>query len=131
MLQNLGAGATLRIRVKLGATTLWDSGTQTLSNKAGTRVGWAILFRIANLGATNSQQLGGHIVIGGAGPNASVTGWGTFTTQTPEAGGFGGTSAEDTTASKTLVVTAQWGTSSALLSTRLQGAHIVVNNKAA
>lgn len=101
VLQNSGT-QTGTLKVKLGATTLYNGVTPAFSANA-TRRGLVIEGTIHNQGATNSQRLTGSLFIGN--PTAPTTGIGSFATTMPISGIFGGTSTVDTTANQTLEVT--------------------------
>lgn len=114
ILHNSGSG-TSTWRVKLGATTLWGDAQAAYTNSA-TRRPWSLFMWIGNIGATNSQSCFGIGFVGGLNA-ASVAGLGEValpgTANFVTIGTFRGTSAEDTTANKTLSVTHQFSVSNA------------------
>lgn len=116
--QNSGAATDVpRFKLKLGATTIWDSnivGTNVVANSA-TRIPWRIQAEIMNLGLTNSQwaTIVGFAEIGGTALAivAPATGEGQTSTRMYNATSAAyvdylgaNSSAEDTTAAKTLVL---------------------------
>ncbi len=114
-LNNSGATRTLRVRVKLGATTLWDDTSIALAASA-TRRALAIEVLLANRGATNSQALGGRLDISAL---PATAGLGDFAAASIAAGAvLSGTSAEDTTTARTLDLTVQHSAANASLSVR-------------
>lgn len=128
-----GASRTCRMRLKFGATTIWDSGaTGTIRAVAVTDNGWEARIRIYNVNATNSQIAMGRVELGICAANAT-TGTGAFNDTQNGICGYAaelsGTAAEDTTASKTLKLTAQYDAASANTTIRMKRAVIVVNNK--
>lgn len=111
-LNNSGGDSNFRVRVKFGATTVFDSGDAAMTASANTR-GFKLDFMLSALNATNAQVGSCTVVIANA---TSAT-----------AGHAGGsdifltlsethaTVAEDSTASKTLLVTLQHGTAAATI----------------
>ena len=124
-LNNSGAGRTLQIKVKFGATTLFDDVSGTLG-AAAVRLPVLITIHLNNKGATNSQVMTGEIRLG---DQPATSGLGNVAqTQGASAGRIdeviAGTSAEDTTGAKTLSVTVQHGASNASLSFRVLSAYL-------
>ena len=119
-LNNGGSAQTLRVRVKFGGTTVWDSTTANLANVANRRtVGMTVV--LANKNATNSQAIGGFFWIGDN--TAPTTGLGsigvTVGNSAAYATQFTGTDpAANTTSNQTLEVTVQHNASGANLSCR-------------
>lgn len=118
-------------KIKFGGTTLFNDPTANNSApvSSANRRPWICNFEIHNLGATNSQWMGGSIWFGTtAAPTTGLGGIGLASTTN----GFGnvfGTSAAaavDTTAAKLLEVTVTWGTATTTRSWRLQSAHVQV-----
>lgn len=103
---NSGAGRTLNLKVKYGATTLFDDTSGAFVASATHRA-FFMQFLLANEGATNTQRLAGIVALSpGA---ASGAGLGGLSAGVLAGGGpspLGGSSAEDSTAAKTLAVTA-------------------------
>lgn len=119
MLNDTGSDKTLTLRVKYGATTMYED-TATVAASAVSR-GYDMEFFVANAGATNSQVLAGTIFFSTA--VAPTTGYGAFG-QTPAGTPFGGTAAEDSTATKNLAVSFQWNAASSSLSFDQKFAHL-------
>ena len=114
-LNNSGANATLRVRAKFGATTLWDDTSANIATNA-TRRALTVDLLLANRGATNSQALGGRIDLSAL---PATTGLGDFAAASAVVGAvFSGTAAEDSTVAKTLAVTVQHSAANANLSVR-------------
>lgn len=122
-LNNSGSTQTITLRFKYGATTMFGDVASVATG--ANRYPLLIVAHIAVLGATNSQWLAGSIALGsplagsvagrgdidgGMDPNANWSGSSLFA--------FDGSAAEDSTAAKTLAVTAQHGASNANLSIR-------------
>lgn len=125
LLNNTGAAQTVpRFRVKLGATTLMDSSSLgNMTAAGGIRYPWSAEVLLNNQNATNVQYASFKFcLIGGSAGITATTfatgiGYGYVDTASGGVGPFmyqgGGSSAEDTTASKALVVTAVNGVASA------------------
>lgn len=126
-LNNSGAVQTIRLRLKLGATTIWDSGVSSSFAANAARRHWALMALIANTGATNSQMAMGIFHQGQ--PGTPTTGWGFIATQS-DGTGFGGTAAEDTTADKALALTLVHSAANANLSMRLEKAQLMAFKRA-
>lgn len=108
-LNNSAGNTTLQIRIKLGATTLWDSGASNNLALSANRRGLNIDVLLAN-SATNAQRLGGTIFLGAGAATAGVGGLnGTIITSAM----LYGTAAEDTTAARTILVSVQHGNANA------------------
>lgn len=130
-----------RLRLKLGATTITDTGVVSVNfiQPDANRYAWSIAVTIMNLGATNSQWstfkedfgLGG---IAATGSIRFVTGVGRasmlLNSAAPNAvlfwGDGGGSSAVDTTVSNVLAVTVVLPTASANLDMTLKGALVEI-----
>ena len=131
-LNNTAGGQTIRLKIKLGATTIWDSTGPPLLNSANTR-GWSIWICIKNNGATNAQLLSGGLGISepAAAPTAGtgpITGLGSSTSAA--IANPGGTAAEDTTSAKTVAFTVIHGAASASLTMTCTNVEMVVFNVA-
>lgn len=102
-LNNSGSNATFTLKIKYGATTLFEDVSATLTSTGFTRT-WQLEFRLFADNSTSAQRLAGTIAMGTAA--GVTTGYGdiagTVSMGNPP---FGGTSAEDSTANKTLDVT--------------------------
>jgi hypothetical protein len=109
-LNNTGANQTGTLRIKLGATTIFASGSGNIATNAGRRV-LDLDFILANL-TTGSQRLGGRAHMGAAGAS---TGEGDIAATVIVNGTEYGTAAEDTTSAKTLAITWQHAASNASL----------------
>lgn len=106
--------ATLRFRVYLGATTLYDSTTNVLTASADDDASFRIVADLANQNATNDQTGGGYIMI--SNPADATTGFGDLASG---AGGQASTpitfadAAVDTTSAQTFRVSVQWSAAAA------------------
>lgn len=129
-LNNSGAGRTFQLKLKLGTTTIWDSGASSATNAGANRRGWTFRARLWNENSASAQTLAGLFVMGSAA--AATTGWGAIEGAGTSVfgSGLGGTGTLDTTSSKLLELTVIHSTNNANLSMRLQKAHIVVTTKA-
>jgi len=107
-----GATATLTFRIGLSTTTLYQDASAALAVSANSRPCWVEVF-LANLGATNSQILGGEINIGSTG--GATTGQGDLATAGTSAL-IRGTSAVDTTSAVTLDFFVRHSVASTLIS---------------
>lgn len=121
-LNSSGSTKTLQVKVKYGATTLFDDVTGTIATNAARRE-LRIQIDLFNQGATNDQIMGGLLALSAV--TAATTGRGAIdsTAFSNATGGttwwpIGGDSAEDSTADKTLVVTAQHSVAHASTSIR-------------
>lgn len=132
-LNNSGANRTLQVKVKLGATTLFDD-TVTLVFDADRRA-LRIVVEITNLGAANSQWLGGLFALSAAtngtsgGPalgNTAGSSGGQATDLQGIVAPLRGSATEDTTANRTLKVTVTHGAAHASLSARLKHAYLEI-----
>lgn len=101
-LNNSAANKTLTVRIKLGATTLWGDTSANLAINANRRV-LDIDVILFNTGATNSQRVGGKLLMGATNP---TTGEGSASGTVSINGELYGTAAIDTTSAATLAVTA-------------------------
>lgn len=109
-LNNDGAGRNLTVSIKLGSTTIFTSGAQSITNNAS-RYGIEGRCLISAANATNAQRAASRVLVAGAG---SVTG-----THVLAAAGWAATHnaiAEDSTGSLTLQVTVTHGTGSTSIS---------------
>jgi hypothetical protein len=95
---SVGATATLTVRIGLSTTTMFQDATAALAVSANSRPVW-IECNVVNLGATNSQVLGGEINVGGTG--GATTGQGDIAAA-GTSGVIRGTAAVDTTSAVTL-----------------------------
>lgn len=93
-----GATATLTLRIGLSTTTMFQDASAALAVSANSRPVW-IDVNLRNLGATNSQILGGEVNIGGTG--GATTGQGDIAAA-GTSGIIRGTAAVDTTSDATL-----------------------------
>lgn len=111
LLMNSGS-PTLRIRVKFGATTLWDGVTTTFGTSSTRMPGW-FEFMMGNQSANNSQGGSGYIYINNETTTGVTTGIGSIDDDeaTLGVGSFAGTSSVDTTANRDFVVTIQMSVS--------------------
>lgn len=112
---NTGSNATVRIKIKLGATTMWDAITGNIGTASAT-IPWFLDVELGNRGATNSQYVGGNTMVGAMGSPAVTTGLGGFQVFNGMSSMYmavpSGTAAEDTTASLALAVTVTLSTNS-------------------
>jgi hypothetical protein len=125
-LNTTGAGATVRVRVKFGATTHWDDTSGSLTTNA-TRHPWEMEVLIGNQNATNVQAIGGRFLMSPVTANVGIGDLATIPASTTGAvASFYATGAIDTTAARTLEVTVQLSASSTNLSIRRQFAILEV-----
>jgi hypothetical protein len=112
-LNNSGSAANLAVKVKLGATTIFDTGNSSIGTAANRRQFWLVV-TIMNT-ATNAQdcEMHGHLSVAAA-PTTNAF-WSDSTSYGRSPVGFGST-AEDTTTAKTLDVTITHGTAAATIS---------------
>lgn len=123
-LNNSGANRTFTLKVKLGATTLFQDDSVSLTAGA-TRRPWRIEFELANLGAPNSQFLFGKVDLGIN--TAPTTGIGDlYTNDMNGPWGTSGTAAVDTSSAQALAVTVTHSAADANLSMRLKYAVVEV-----
>lgn len=109
---NSGGTASITLKIKLGATTIYDSGTSATMASNVTFRAWSLWFILANKSATNSQDMVGAFLLGGT-ASPPTTGVGGLAASGPIMGPIKGTAAEDTTSAKTLDVTITLSTASA------------------
>jgi hypothetical protein len=128
-LNNSGASRTLQMKLKLGATTLWDSGASNSLEASATRHGWHFTALIQALGATNAQRGSGFFAMNDH--SAATTGSGKLTDPLSDSAAvllyapfLTGASAVDMTAAQALVLSATHSASNASLSIRLEYARI-------
>lgn len=125
-LNNSGASRTIIVKVKYGATTLYADTSGSLAANA-TRHAFRMEFLLGNQNATNAQVLGGNICMSTAG---ATTGLGDMATVAAATTGIDtdvyGSSAEDSTAAKTLDITVKHSASNGSLSIRRQFAILEV-----
>ena len=119
-LNNSGSVRTLRIRVKLGGTILYDEtvGTTILIPISVNRRGVVFDLQLFNAGAANSQKMGGRISISDS--TGATAGVGSLDRDTKNAEGLYeaaifGTSAVDTTSNRLFEITVQHSASNASL----------------
>jgi hypothetical protein len=118
-LNDSGANRTVRLRVKLGATTLYDDTSGGIADGGVVRREFRLDIYLFNQGATNDQILHGSWPL--SDPTAPAIGRGSQTSVGDLlAGPIGGDAAEDTTAAKTFEVTVQHDAANALVSLRRQ-----------
>jgi hypothetical protein len=108
MRQASGASATVITRVKLGATTVLDTGVLTVTNGPSGRRQWHMEVHVAFESGT-AQRVSGVCTVGS--PTLAVTASAASAGQPSWVGN--NTSAEDTSTAKMLAVTLQWSASSA------------------
>lgn len=108
-LQNSGGSNTSRIRIKLGATTVFDKAN-AFGNHSGRRV-LVGRIRVSQRGSTSLQRITGEILL--SQPLNATAGWGDYGAFAFHGGVVGGDAAETLTAVKTLSVTHQWDVSNA------------------
>ena len=123
-LNNTALPATVRLKWKFGATTIQDTGAQSIVISA-TRRGWVFLGWLANVNATNAQRVYGlalmnDVGVAGVMTNLLAAGVGAFVM-----GGYHNAVAIDTTANVDVVFTVQLGTNDALISCRTQAAMLL------
>lgn len=115
---NNGAPDSVRVRVKFGATTIFD-GTIASVNNGANRGAVQLWLRLQAMAATNVQRSMGTLQVGdstqnnAAGLAGSLSGTNTYTMY-----GVHNAIAEDSTAIKNLVVTFQMGTANAAIDMR-------------
>lgn len=126
-LHNNVAGDNIRLRIKFGGTTFYDTGA-AWSFQGVTGAGrhpWTWVLNITNLGATNSQMLSGLIVTEQADRGAPTSGIGINSQGGVDQfvpHGISTLGTIDTTSAQTLDITVQWSASSANNSWRLRSA---------
>lgn len=109
-LQNGVANSTIRMRVYLGATTMYDVTSPNFAQDANYHA-WMLDCELNNLGATNSQSCTGFFTIGTtAVPTAGI---GSMFTVATYSGPFRGSSAEDTTTALTFKISGTLGNANA------------------
>lgn len=124
-LHNNVAGDNIRMRIKFGGTTLWDSGA---INSFGGVLGaarhpWRWQIHLSNMGATNSQMLESLMLEEFANTGAPTTGIGLAASGAGfivVPGGISTLATIDTTSAQTLDVTVQWSASSVNDSLRMR-----------
>lgn len=110
-INNSGANRSLTLRVKLGSTTIYDD-VRTAITTNSREMGFRLELELKNNGSTSSQILTGQGLLGAQGTTTNGYGdWGSDEIYSNAT--LGGTSSEDTTADKDLVVTVQWDGASA------------------
>ena len=114
---NSGGGRTFTLRVKYGATTLFNDVSANIGVHAA-RHELRIALELFNQGATNDQIMQGSLALGA--DTATTAGRGDLAASSIISSPFGGDSAEDSTAAKDLVVTVQHSIADANLSLRRQ-----------
>ena len=116
-LNNSGATRTVTFKAKYGATTLFNDATLALAASASRRP-FRFELQLANQGATNAQVLSGLISLGLAG--GTTSGLGDLSALPALMNHIFGASVEDSTAAKTLDVTATHSAANASISIRRQ-----------
>jgi hypothetical protein len=119
-LNNHNTGDSVVVSVKFGATTLWSSSASLTTRSANPASLYFDVF-LGNTGATNSQKLGGSVSFGRSPTSAPAAGTGSFSTTNIDALPYG-TSAEDSTAAKTLTITVKFNTAQTTLALSKQAA---------
>jgi hypothetical protein len=110
-----GATATLTARIGLSSTTLYQDASAALAVSANSRpVCWEV--ELTNLAATNSQVLGGKIIVSGTG--GATTGQGDLAATATQTTTLTGTAAVDTTSAVTLDFFVRHSAASALITYR-------------
>lgn len=121
-LQNNGAARTLNVKIKLGATTLYDDTTAVITASAS-RHPFDFEIILKNQNSASVQRLGGTLSMGVAG--AATTGLGDLAAVIAAATGFStpirGTAAENSANALTLAVTITHSASSANQEIRRDG----------
>lgn len=115
-LNNSGGASNLEIKVKYGATTIFDTGVISMSAGATRRV-VDLEFMMVAQNATNAQVSKGTLQIGATGTVAGVAASSAFYFIAAH-----NSIAEDSTAAKTFQVTVQHGTAASTISGRHIGA---------
>jgi hypothetical protein len=112
------------LRIKYGGATVW-ADTGKLHANSSNRKPWFLRCNIMNLGATNSQSLGGMILLGGS---PSTTGIGEYADDELDCStAIGNTGLTvDTTSAQTLAVTVQHGQADANISYRVNSGTLEV-----
>lgn len=121
-IQNSGAGNTSRIRIKLGATTVFDKAN-SFSTHSGRRV---LVGRIlvSQRGSTSLQRVTGEVFL--SQPLNATSGFGDYGAFAASHGGvISGDAAETLSAAKTLTVTHQWDVSNANSYLRIYKAELI------
>ena len=115
-LNNSGVTKFITLKIKYGATTLYNDGTNTIATDTARHPIQLNILLAAN-NATNDQVLGGYVNLGDAG--GTTSGIGDFADDEIMAHtSIGGESVEDSTAAKTLDVTITHSAADALTSFR-------------
>lgn len=115
-LNNSGAGSTLNLKVKFGATTLYSEITASFASSAQRRAMNLVLW-LAAQNSASAQVLGGLFAL--ASNAAATTGLGDLNANATLSNPIGqATSAEDSTAAKTLDVLVTHGVAAATISAR-------------
>lgn len=113
-LHNNAAGDNLTVKVKFGASTIFNDSVSFNAETSANRQPWELLFNLENRAATNSQLLTGNWWALSPARSAPTTGIGdmslNFATNTSP---IQSTSSIDTTVNQTFDVTVQWTASSA------------------
>jgi hypothetical protein len=104
------------LRIKFGGTTIWQDDGKLHANSSN-RKPWFMRVNITNLGAANSQSLGGWITLGGSPSTTGIGEYGDDEIDAQTAIGNTGLTI-DTTAAADLVVTVQHGQQHANISYR-------------
>ena len=106
ILNNTGSSRDMIVTVKYGATTLWQDTSGLIGTSTNT-YGWKIDFLFGNNGAADDQKMNGRFAISGAGP--ATVGFGDFGVNESVTCIFGGSSSENSSLKKELLVTVRLG----------------------
>ena len=126
LLSNAATASNYIIRIKLGATTMYQDGSVSYAVNAA-RAPFDCDLILANQGATNSQVLGGRFSFGAAA--GATTGIGDLSSTLRVQGTLFGTAAEDSTTPLSLVITVENSQADANVSFRKQYAFLTYVNK--
>jgi len=125
---NNGAPDSLRIKAKYGATTIFD-GTIASINNGANRGAFTFDLELVAANATNAQRSKGFLQVGDSTQNnAAGTAGSILSTNTYTMYGVHNAIAEDSTASKNLVVTATMGTANAAIDVRVHTVYTELHN---
>lgn len=120
-IQNSGGSNTSRLRVKLGATTVYDK-----ANAFGTSSGRRVLvgrITVAQRGSTSLQRITGEVFL--SQPHNATSGFGDYGAFAFHGGVVAGDASETLTAAKTLTLTHQWDVSNANSYLRIYRAELI------
>lgn len=117
-LNNHTSTSTVTLKIKYGATTMYQDVTIAFPVSQAARYPVILSFILSSKGATNSQSLNGTLLYGSTG-GANIGIGNLASDETNATTPFvGGTASEDSTASKTLAVTITHGTQNSNISFR-------------